>query len=39
MAVGVAGFTFSGGTEHGGNVVVALDVRLVGEVQVTTVGL
>src|SRR6185437_2333714 len=38
MAMGVAGFAFGGGTEHGGNVVVALDVGLGGEVHVTTIG-
>ena len=35
----VTGFTFGGRTEYGGDVVVALDVGLGREVQVTTVGL
>ncbi len=39
VAVGVAGLTFGGGAEHGRNVVVALDVGLVREVQITTVSL
>src|SRR6185312_6450135 len=38
VAMGVAGLAFGGGTEHGGNVVVALHVRLGGEVEVTAVG-
>ncbi|MOA47016.1 hypothetical protein D3C78_1696010 [compost metagenome] len=36
--MGVAGFTFSGGAEHGGNVVIAFNVGLACEVQVAPIG-
>jgi hypothetical protein len=39
MAVGVARLALGGGTEHGRDVVVALDVGFVCEVQVAAVGL
>ena len=39
MAVGVAGFAFGGGTEYRGDVVVAFDVGLLREIQITTIGL
>jgi NAD/NADP transhydrogenase alpha subunit len=39
MAVGVAGFAFGGRAEHGGNIVVAFDVGLLCEIEVTAVGL
>src|SRR3546814_13805589 len=39
MAVGMAGFAFRGGAEHGGDVIVAFDVGLLGEVQVAAVRL
>jgi hypothetical protein len=39
VAVRVAGLAFGGRAEHGRDIVVALDVRLGREVQVTTVGL
>ena len=39
VAMGVARFTFGGGTENGGDVVVTFDVRFLCEVQVTTVCL
>ena len=39
MAVRMAGFAFGGGTEHGGNVVVAFHVGLCCEVEVTAIGL
>src|SRR3546814_2637755 len=39
MAVGMAGLAFGGGTEDRGNVVEALDVGLLREVEVAAVGL
>src|SRR5690606_34035584 len=39
VAVGVAGLTFGGGAEHGGHVVVALDIGLGGEIEIAAVGL
>jgi hypothetical protein len=39
MTMGMTGFTFSGGTEHSGNIVEAFDVSFVREVKVTTIGL
>jgi hypothetical protein len=39
MSVGVAGFTFGGGAEYGGHIVVALYVGLGGEIQIAAVGL
>ena len=39
MAVGVAGLAFRGGAEHGGDVVVAFDVGLLREIQITAIGL
>ena len=39
MAVSVAGLTFRGGAEHGGDVVVAFDVGLLREIQVTAIRL
>ena len=35
----LAGLALSRGTEHGGNIVVALDISLGGEIQVAAVGL
>ena len=39
MAVGVAGLAFGGRTEHGGDVVVAFDVGLLGEIEIAAIGL
>ena len=39
VAVRMAGFALGGGAEDGGHVVVTLDVRTLGEIQVTAVGL
>ncbi len=39
MAVGVAGLALGGGTEHGGDVIVALDIGLIGEVKITAIRL
>src|SRR5690606_38636656 len=39
VAVRVAGLAFGGRAEHRGDVVVAFDVRLRGEIQVAAVGL
>ena len=39
MSMGVTGLALGGGTEYGSHVVVALDVSLLGEVQVTAIGL
>ena len=38
-AVRVAGLAFRGGPEHGGDVVVALDIGLQGEIEIAAVGL
>jgi hypothetical protein len=35
----MAGFTFSGGTEHGGNIVITFDIGLLREIEVTAIGL
>ncbi len=35
----MAGFAFGRRPEHGGNVVVALDVGLLGEIEIAAVGL
>ena len=39
MPVRVAGFAFGGGAEHRGDIVVALDIGLLREIQITTIGL
>jgi hypothetical protein len=39
MTVGVPGFTFSGGTKYGRNIVLAFDIGLRSEVQIAPVGL
>ena len=39
MAVRMAGLAFGGRAEHGGDVVVAFDVGLLGEVEIAAVGL
>src|SRR3546814_18013903 len=39
MAMGMTGFTFGGGAEHGGDIVVAFDIGLLREVQITAIGL
>ena len=39
MAVGVAGLAFGSGPEHGGDIVVALDIGLLCEIEIATVGL
>ena len=39
MAVRMAGLAFGGRTEHGGDVVVAFDVRLLGEIEIAAVRL
>ena len=39
VAVGVAGLAFGGRAEHGGYVVIALDISLLREIQVTAVCL
>ncbi len=39
MAVSMAGFAFGGGPEHGGDIVVAFDVGLLGKIKITAVGL
>ena len=39
MAVGMAGLAFGGRAEHGGDVVVAFDVGLLGEIEIAAVGL
>jgi hypothetical protein len=37
--MGVAGFALRGRAEHGGDVVIAFDIRLLGEIQVAAIGL
>jgi hypothetical protein len=39
MAMGVAGLAFGGGAEHGGYVIVALDVGLLSEIEITAIRL
>src|SRR6185437_2734804 len=39
MAMGMAGLTLGSGAKHGGNVVVAFHVGLLGEIQIAAVGL
>ena len=39
MAVRVAGFAFGGRAEHGGDIVVAFDVGLLREIEITAVRL
>jgi hypothetical protein len=39
VAMGMTGFAFGGGTEHGRNVVVAFDVGLLSEIEIAAVGL
>ena len=39
MAMGMAGFTLGGRTEHGRNVIEAFDIRLGREIQVTAIRL
>jgi hypothetical protein len=39
VAVCVTGFTFSGGAENSGNVVITFHIRALCEVQVTAIGL
>src|SRR5512147_1027878 len=39
VSMGVAGFTFSGGAEYGGHIVVALYVGLGSKIQIAAVGL
>jgi len=39
MAMGMAGFAFSGRTEHSGHIVIAFDIRLLSEIQITAIGL
>ena len=38
-AVRMAGFTFRGGTEYGGHIVIAFDIGLLREIQITAIGL
>ncbi len=37
--MGMPGLAFGGGAEHGGDIVVALDIGLLREIEITTVGL
>ena len=39
VPVGMTGLTFSSGTKHSGNIVIAFNVSFGGEVQVTTICL
>jgi hypothetical protein len=39
MAMRVAGLAFGGRAEHGGDIVVAFDVGLLGEIQIAAIGL
>ena len=39
MSMGMAGFAFRGGAEHGGDIVVAFDVGLLREIEIAAVGL
>ena len=39
MAVCVTRFTFGGGTENGGDIVVTFNVGFLGEIQIAAVGL
>src|SRR5689334_9612083 len=39
MAMGMAGFAFSGGAEDGGDVIVTFDVGLLCEIEVAAIGL
>ena len=39
VAMGMAGFAFSGGAEDRGNIVVTRDIRFLGEIKIAAIGL